>query len=44
MLRTYDVIEVFSEKKNIGFDDSFDVTKYIQQIEMPDALSRDKKF
>ena len=27
----------FSEKK-IGFDDSFDVTKCLQQIEMPDLL------
>ena len=37
MLRTYDVNKVFSEKK-IGFDDSFDVTKCLQQIEMPDLL------
>jgi len=27
----------FSDKK-IGFDDSFDVTKCLQQIEMPDLL------
>ena len=27
----------FSEKK-IGYDDSFDVTKCLQQIEMPDSL------
>ena len=37
MLRTYDVKEIFSEKK-IGFYDSFDVTKCHQQIEMPDLL------
>ena len=36
-LRTYDVNTVFFQKK-IGFDDSFDVTKYPQQIEMPDLL------
>ena len=36
-LRTYDVNKVFSRKK-IGFDDSFDVTKCLQQIEMPDLL------
>ena len=37
MLRMYDVRKVFSEKK-VGFDDSFDVTKCLQQIEMPDLL------
>ena len=36
-LRTYDVNKAISEKK-IGFDDSFDVTKCLQQIEMPDLL------
>ena len=35
-LRTYDVNNVFSKK--IKFDDSFDVTKSLQQIEMPDLL------
>ena len=34
-LRTYDVNKFFFERK-IEFDDSFDVTKYLQQIEMPD--------
>ena len=34
MLRTYGVKKAFSEKK-IGMDDSFDVTKCLQQIEMP---------
>mgnify|MGYP001340440822 CR=1 FL=1 len=29
-------IRLFREKK--GFDDSFDVTKCLQQIEMPDLL------
>ena len=37
MLRTYDVNKVFFEKK-IEFYDSLDVTKCIQQIEMPDLL------
>ena len=37
MLRKYDVNKVFSEKK-IGFYDSFDVTKCLQQIEIPDLL------
>ena len=37
MLRTYDVKYGFSNKK-FGFDDSFDVTKCLQQIEMPDLL------
>ena len=35
MLRTGDEIKVFFRKK-IGFDDSFDVTKCLKQIEMPD--------
>ena len=35
-LRTYDVNKVF--KKKPGFDDSFDVTKCLQQIEVPDLL------
>ena len=35
MLRTYDVKQAFSEKKMFGLDDSNDVTKYLQQIEMP---------
>ena len=34
MLRTYYVKWVISEK--LGFDDSFDVTKRLQQIEKPD--------
>ena len=37
MLRTYDVKQVFSEKK-IGFEDFFDLPKCPQQIEMPDLL------
>ena len=36
-LRTYDVNKFFFRKK-IEFDDSFDVTKFLQQIEMPDLL------
>ena len=36
-VRTNDKTKVFSDKK-IGFDDSFDVTKCLQQIEMPDLL------
>ena len=36
-LRTHYVNKVFFRKK-IGFDDSFDVTKCLQQIEMPDLL------
>ena len=36
-LRTNDKNKVFFRKK-IGFDDSYDVTKYFQQIEMPDLL------
>ena len=36
-LRTNDENKVFFPKK-IGFDDSFDVTKCLQQIEMPDLL------
>ena len=35
-LRTYDVNKVFPRRKKIGFDYSFDVTKCLQQIEMPD--------
>ena len=38
MLRMYDVKKVFFRKKKIGFDDSFDVTKCLQQLEMPDLL------
>ena len=37
-LRTYDVNKVFSEKQ-MGFDDSFDVTKCLQQFEMLDLLN-----
>ena len=37
MLRTYDVKQVFFEEK-LGFDDSLDVTKCLQHIEMPDLL------
>ena len=37
MLRTYKVKYVFPEK-NVGSDDSFDVTKCLQQIEIPDLL------
>ena len=37
-LRTYDVNKVFFRKKKIEFDDSLDVTKCLQQIEMPDLL------
>ena len=33
-LRTFDVNKVFFRKK-IGFDDSFDVTKWLQQLGMP---------
>ena len=36
-LRTNDETRSFSEKK-IGFDDSFDVTKCLPQIEMPDLI------
>ena len=36
-LRTYDVNKVFFREKN-RFDDSFDVTKCLQQIEMPDLF------
>ena len=35
-LRTNDENKVFFQKK--GFDDSFDVTKCLQQIEKPDLL------
>ena len=38
MLRTNEVKEVFSEEKKIGFDNSFDVTKCLQQVERPDLL------
>ena len=37
MSRTNDENKVFFRKKT-GFDDSFDVTKCLQQIEMPDLL------
>ena len=37
-LRTNDVTKVFFSKKKIEFDDSFDETKCLQQIEMPDLL------
>ena len=37
ILRTNDVNKVFFRKK-IGFEDPFDVTKCLQQIEMPDLL------
>ena len=36
MLRTYDVKQVILA--NVGFDNSFDVTKCLQQIEIPDLL------
>ena len=36
MLRMYEVKYVFSEKL-FGFGDSFDVTKCLQQFEMPDV-------
>ena len=36
-LRTNDENKVFF-RKEIGFDDSFDVTECLQQIEMPDLL------
>ena len=39
MLCTYDVKWVFSDEKKIEFDDSFDVTERLQQIEMPDVLN-----
>ena len=35
MLRTYEVKVVLSET-NFGFDDSFEVFKCLQQIEIPD--------
>ena len=31
---------LFPKKKKIGFDDSFDVTKCLQQIEMPDLFHK----
>ena len=37
MLRTYVENRIFSEN-NFGFDDSFDVTKCLQQIEMSGIL------
>ena len=37
MLRTYDVKQFFSDKK-IEFDGSFDVSKCLKQIELPDLL------
>ena len=37
MFLTSNVKKVFSEKK-IGFDDSFDVTKCLHQIDNPDLL------
>ena len=40
-LRTNDESKVFFRKKN-GFDDSFDVTKCLQPIEMPDLPSNIK--
>ena len=32
------MMKIMSFPKKIGFDDSFDVTKCLQQIEMPDLL------
>ena len=43
MLRTYDVKTVFSENK-LGFDDSFDVNRCLQQIERPDLYVRTVKL
>ena len=37
MLRAYQVKQE-EEKKKIGFDDSVDITKCLQQIEIPDLL------
>ena len=37
MLRKYDVKYFFS-KKDFGFDDSFHVAEYLQQIEMHDVF------
>ena len=37
-LRTNDENMVFFREKKIGFDDSFDVTKRLQQIETSDLL------
>ena len=37
MMRTYDVTQFFSGFF-FGFDDSFDVTERLQQIEIPDML------
>ena len=38
MLRMYDVKKGLFREKKIGFDDSFDATKCLQQIEIPDLL------
>ena len=38
MVRTYDLKLVISEKK-IRFDDSFDVTNYLQQFEIPNLIT-----
>ena len=35
-LRTNDENKIFFPGKKIGFDDSFDVTKCLQKIEIPD--------
>ena len=43
MLRTYKVKNIFSEKKN-GFFDSFDLTKCLQQIEIPNFLHMSALF
>ena len=37
-LRTNDENKVFFQKKKIGYDDSFDVTKCLQQIKKHDLL------
>ena len=38
ILRTNEVKYVFSEENKIGFDYSFDVTKCLQQLEIPDLF------
>ena len=38
MLRTYDVKKAFFREKKIEFEDSLDVTKCLQHIEIPDLL------
>ena len=38
ILRTYDVNKAFFSRKKIGFDHSFDVTKCLHQIEIPDIF------